>query len=66
MTGLEQYPLRFKTEQAGVLWMAYLLPVQALTIAQLIKHMTIATNADAQINWPATIINPIHTPLGGG
>ena len=43
--------------------MAGLLPIQALTITQPIEHVAITTDADAQINGPATIIHPIHTPL---
>ena len=63
MAGLKQNPLRFETEQAGVLRMADLLPIQTLTIAQAIENVAIPTNADTQINRTATVVNPIHTPL---
>ena len=43
--------------------MAILLPVQALTIAESIEHVAITTDANAQIDRTATVIDPIHTPL---
>ena len=55
--------MRFETEQAGVCRMAGFLPIEALTIAQLVKHVALTTDADEQFDSPTTIINTINAPL---
>ena len=60
---LKQHPLDFETKQAWVIWMASLSPIQALTSAQSIEHVSISIDSDAQVDGPATVIHPIYTPL---
>ena len=63
LKSFEQNPVRLKAKQARVIWIAGLMPIQAITVTKPIKNVAIAADTYAQINWPATVIHPINTSL---